>query len=78
MQNGLVVRLIAGRMSARRKQVNKFELYNPIRMVFGVGEFERLPEFARKYGVKPLVVFGQKSAKERKNGNLFQDIQRKL
>ncbi|MCX6645866.1 MAG: iron-containing alcohol dehydrogenase [bacterium] len=44
--------------------MNKFELYNPIQMVFGVGEFDRLGELASEYGQKPLVVFGQKSARE--------------
>jgi alcohol dehydrogenase YqhD (iron-dependent ADH family) len=44
--------------------VNKFELYNPIQMVFGVGEFNRLGELALEYGQKPLVVFGRKSARE--------------
>ncbi len=33
-------------------------------MVFGNDEFDRLGEFASQYGSKPLVVFGQKSARE--------------
>jgi len=33
-------------------------------MFFGVGEFKRLGELASKYGSKPLVVFGRKSARE--------------
>lgn len=44
--------------------MKSFELYNPIRMVFGEGEFERLGEFAARYGGKPLVVFGQCFARE--------------
>jgi len=44
--------------------VKKFELYNPVRMVFGAGEFERLGELASEYGSKPLVVVGQYFAKE--------------
>ncbi len=44
--------------------MRKFELYNPIRMVFGPGEFERLGELACEYGKKPLVVVGQSHAKE--------------
>jgi hypothetical protein len=43
--------------------VRKFELYNPIRMIFGTGEFERLGEVARQYGKKPLVVFGRSHAR---------------
>lgn len=41
-----------------------FELYNPIRMVFGAGEFKRLGELTAEYGKKPLLVVGQYSAKE--------------
>ena len=44
--------------------MRKFELYNPIRMIFGVGEFERLGELASEYGKKPLVVFGGEFARE--------------
>ncbi len=33
-------------------------------MIFGVGEFDRLGELACEYGNKPLVVFGQSSARE--------------
>jgi alcohol dehydrogenase YqhD (iron-dependent ADH family) len=44
--------------------VNNFELYNPIRMIFGEGEFERLGECAGEYGSKPLVVFGKCFARE--------------
>ena len=33
-------------------------------MVFGVGEFNRLGELAQEYGSKPMVVFGQKSARD--------------
>jgi alcohol dehydrogenase YqhD (iron-dependent ADH family) len=44
--------------------VRKFELYNPIRMIFGPGEFSRLGELASAYGSKPLVVAGQNHAKE--------------
>lgn len=44
--------------------MKSFELYNPIRMVFGEGEFERLGEFAGEYGSKPLVVFGSCFARE--------------
>ena len=47
----------------RRTLVNNFQLYNPIRMVFGVGEFSNLADFATQYGEKPLVVFGKESAK---------------
>jgi alcohol dehydrogenase YqhD (iron-dependent ADH family) len=43
--------------------VRKFELYNPIRMIFGTGEFERLGEVAKQYGKKPLVVVGRSHAK---------------
>ncbi|MCK4720209.1 iron-containing alcohol dehydrogenase, partial [bacterium] len=44
--------------------MKKFELFNPIKMVFGAGEFERLGELAKDYGNKPLVVFGQNSARD--------------
>ena len=44
--------------------VRKFELFNPIRMIFGAGEFDRLGEIAAGFGKKPLVVIGQSHAKE--------------
>lgn len=53
-----------GLFGSWRMNVNKFELYNPIQMVFGAGEFNRLGELAIEHGEKPLVVFGRKSARE--------------
>jgi len=44
--------------------VRKFELYNPIRMIFGAGAFDQLGELAAEYGSKPLVVVGRSHARE--------------
>lgn len=42
----------------------RFEFYNPTKLIFGVGEVERVGEFVKSYGNKALIVLGRESAKK--------------
>ncbi|MFH1676140.1 MAG: iron-containing alcohol dehydrogenase [bacterium] len=44
--------------------MRNFQLYNPIKMIFGPGQFDRLGEVALEYGSKPLLVVGKNFARE--------------
>lgn len=55
--------------------MNKFEFYNPVKIIFGEGEIARIGEAAEEYGKKALIVSYDKVDFY---GNLFERIHHKL
>ncbi|MFD2762457.1 iron-containing alcohol dehydrogenase [Lentibacillus juripiscarius] len=55
--------------------MNNFTFYNPVKLIFGRGQLENLPEEVSKYGKKVLVVYGGGSIK--RNG-VYDNVMEKL